>query len=79
MLHICIFMKKNTLLYLDSTLVEKAKAANLNISQFVEKKLIEELRTERPKLRVNTSKELLPILFTGRHHSMGKHISILIK
>jgi hypothetical protein len=42
-------MKKNTLLYLDSDLVEKAKAANLNISQFVEKKLKEELRAIPPK------------------------------
>jgi hypothetical protein len=42
-------MKKNTLLYLDSNLVEKAKAANLNISQFVEKKLKEELRADLPK------------------------------
>ena len=49
MWHICICMKKNTLLYLDNNLVDKAKEANINISQFVEKKLKEELRAARPK------------------------------
>jgi hypothetical protein len=57
-------MKKNTLLYLDSTLVEKAKAANLNISQFVEKKLKEELRTDRPK----TPREYLQRVITDTIH-----------
>jgi post-segregation antitoxin (ccd killing protein) len=42
-------MKKNTLLYLDSDLVEKAKEANINISRFVEDKLTHELRAVRPK------------------------------
>jgi post-segregation antitoxin (ccd killing protein) len=42
-------MKKNTLLYLDSDLVDKAKEAGINISRFVEDKLSHELRAARPK------------------------------
>jgi len=42
-------MKKNTLLYLDSELVDKAKAANINISRFVENALRQELRASLPE------------------------------
>lgn len=39
-------MKKNTLLYLDRILVEKAKKANLNISKLAEQKIREELNLQ---------------------------------
>ncbi len=62
------FMKKNTLLYLDSHLVERAKQEQINISELTEQALKQTLEKTRPKtaaeyLRraiVNTSKNLSP-------------------
>jgi len=62
------FMKKNTLLYLDSHLVERAKQEDINISELTEQALKQTLEKTNPKtaaeyLRraiVNTSKNLSP-------------------
>jgi len=48
-------MKKNTLLYLDSNLVERAKRENLNISRLTEEALKQALEIETPR----TAKEHL--------------------
>jgi hypothetical protein len=42
-------MKKNTLLYLDSDLVERAKRDNINISRLTEKALKQALKIETPR------------------------------
>jgi len=48
---ICIFlfMKKNTLLYLDSDLIERAKTENINISRLAEDALREALKITVPR------------------------------
>ena len=51
-------MKKNTLLYLDQTLVKAAKKANLNISQITEKAIRRTLRQE-PKNQEEKFKQFL--------------------
>jgi hypothetical protein len=53
-------MKKNTLLYLDSDLVERAKRENINISRLTEEALKQALQIGRPR----TAKEHLQKLLT---------------
>jgi len=53
--------KKNTLVYLDSDLVEKAKRENINISRLTEEALKQVLETETPR----TAKEHLRKLLAG--------------
>jgi len=48
-------MKKNTLLYLDSEIVQRAKTANINISRLTEEALLKALDMKRPE----TAKEYL--------------------
>ena len=62
------FMKKNTLLYLDSHLVERAKQEEINISELTEQALTHALEKTNPKTAAeylrrtlaNTSKYLSP-------------------
>ena len=55
--YIIVFMKKNTLLYLDKALVESAKQANLNISALTEEALERALSKYSPQ----TAREYLQI------------------
>jgi post-segregation antitoxin (ccd killing protein) len=52
-------MKKNTLLYLDSDLVEKAKRENINISRLTEEALKQALEIERPRTAKEHLRKLL--------------------
>jgi ABC-type glutathione transport system ATPase component len=76
------FMKKNTLLYLDSFLVERAKQEDINISELTEQALKQTLEKTNPKtaaeyLRraiVNTCKNLSPY---GEAHLLPLQIQSL--
>jgi len=54
-------MKKNTLLYLDADLVERAKKENINISKLTEEVLKQALEVERTR----TAQERLRKLLAG--------------
>jgi post-segregation antitoxin (ccd killing protein) len=52
-------MKKNTLIYLDSDLVKKAKKENINISRLTEEALKHALEIERPRTAQDHLRKLL--------------------
>jgi post-segregation antitoxin (ccd killing protein) len=52
-------MKKNTLLYLDSDLVERAKRENINISRLTEEALKQALEIGRPRTAQEHLRKLL--------------------
>ncbi|MEM2112147.1 MAG: AAA family ATPase [Candidatus Bathyarchaeia archaeon] len=70
-----IFMKKKTLLYLDSDLVEKAKKENLDISKLTEEAIKETLKVTIPK----TARDYLQIILAeaGREDARYCEVHLL--